>query len=295
MPALKKKAMNNPFHGLGTALITPFTPDGNVDYECLAVLTERQITGGVDFLCVLGTTAETPTLTDEEKRRIMQTVVRVNAGRVPLLLGAGGNCTHQVCQWISSADLSGFQGLLIVAPYYNKPSQEGLFQHFMAVSKASPLPLVLYNIPGRTGVNIEAATVLRLIASCPNIVGIKEASGKREQISQLLREAPADFGVICGDDSIALPLMAEGAAGTISVIANALPDLFRRVVDDLDTAAEERLRRIVGLTMADGNPSGIKAILHAMNLCTNVLRLPLVPVCADVERAIEEEIKAICG
>lgn len=295
MPALKKKAMNNPFHGLGTALITPFTPDGNVDYECLAVLTERQIAGGVDFLCVLGTTAETPTLTDEEKRRIMQTVVRVNAGRVPLLLGAGGNCTHKVCQWISSADLSGFQGLLIVAPYYNKPSKEGLFQHFMAVSKASPLPLVLYNIPGRTGVNIEAATVLRLIASCPNIVGIKEASGKREQISQLLREAPADFGVICGDDSIALPLMAEGAAGTISVIANALPDLFRRVVDDLDTAAEDRLRRIVGLTMADGNPSGIKAILHAMNLCKNVLRLPLVPVNADVERAVEEEIKAICG
>lgn len=294
MPALKKKAMNNPFHGLGTALITPFTPDGSVDYASLAALTERQITSGVDFLCVLGTTAETPTLTDEEKHRIMQTVAQVNAGRVPLLLGAGGNCTRQVCQWISSADLSGFQGLLIVAPYYNKPSQEGLFQHFMAVSTASPLPLVLYNIPGRTGVNIEAATVLRLIASCPNIVGIKEASGKRDQISRLLHEAPADFGVICGDDSIALPLMAEGAAGTISVIANALPTLFRRVVDNLDTAAEERLRRIVSLTMADGNPSGIKAILHAMGLCTNVLRLPLVPVRADVERAVEEEIRALC-
>lgn len=292
MPALKKKAMNNPFHGLGTALITPFTPDGNVDYECLAVLTERQIAGGVDFLCVLGTTAETPTLTDEEKRRIMQTVVRVNAGRVPLLLGAGGNCTHQVCQWISSIDLSGFQGLLIVAPYYNKPSQEGLFQHFKAVSAVSPVPLILYNIPGRTGVNITPATVLRLIAACPNIVGIKEASGLRDQISQLLREAPADFGVICGDDSIAMPLMQEGAAGVISVIANALPEHFRCVVDDRDAAAEQRLQAIVRLTMADGNPSGIKAILHAMGLCPNVLRLPLVPVCSAVEQEIKTEMKA---
>lgn len=282
--------MNNPFRGLGTALITPFTSEGSVDYDCLASLTERQIASGVDFLCVLGTTAETPTLSNDEKLRIMQTVASVNAGRVPLLLGAGGNCTHQVCQWIRETNLSAYQGLLIVAPYYNKPSQEGLFQHFKAVSAASPLPLILYNIPGRTGVNISPDIVLRLIADSPNIVGIKEASGNRDQISRLLRETPDYFGVISGDDGIALSLMREGAVGAISVISNAFPRDFKAVVDKGDEAAEQRLRTLVRLTMADGNPAGIKRILHALQLCPDILRLPLVSVCREVADEIDAQV-----
>ena len=207
----------NPFKGLGTALVTPFRKDGSVDEEGLTRLVEDQIAQGVDFLCVLGTTAETPCLSAVEKRLVMNLVKRVNAGRLPLLLGAGGNHTAEVIDYLQTADLEGFAGVLIVTPYYNKPSQEGLYQHFCAVAAATDLPVVLYNVPGRTGVNLAAETTLRIARDCKNVVAVKEASGKLAQIEQILAGAPEGFEVLSGDDAITLEILTLGGAGVISV------------------------------------------------------------------------------
>ena len=279
---------HNPFKGLGIALVTPFKGDGSVDYTALEALVERQVTGGADFLCVLGTTAETPCLTAAEKRAVMDCVLRVAAGRVPLLLGAGGNCTAEVACGLRETDLTGFDGVLIVTPYYNKPSQEGLYRHFREVAAASPLPVVLYNVPGRTGVNLEAETTLRIARDCPSVVAVKEASGRITQIEDIVENAPAGFEVLSGDDAITFELLSVGAAGVISVVGNALPALFGGMVhaalagNFTDALPVHRsLSKVYKLMTVDGNPAGVKALLAAQGSIENVLRLPLVPASAS--------------
>lgn len=290
---------HNPFKGLGVALATPFQPNGLVDQTALAQLVESIIEGGADFICVLGTTAETPTLTAEEKQEVMRIAVSATAGRVPLLLGAGGNCTQQVCNDLQQLDLSGFQGVLIVCPYYNKPSQEGLYQHFMAVGKHSPLPVVLYNVPGRTGVNLQAETTLRIARDCENIVAIKEASGKIGQIEDIIKDAPEGFEVLSGDDAITFELLAAGAVGVISVIGNAYPKEFGDLVHQTINGniaetlpLQHRFAELYKLMSVDGNPAGIKCLLSVQGKANNILRLPIVSVRPETKAAIERYVKA---
>lgn len=278
--------MKNPFRGLGVALVTPFDNNNQIDFAALESIVEHLISKGVDFLCVLGTTAETPTLTHHEKKQIMETVVRVNRNRVPLLLGMGGNCTDSLCSEISSADLSGYQGLLVVAPYYNKPSQEGVYQHYTRVCESTSLPVVIYNIPGRTGINIAPETIKRIADRNDNIVAIKEASGNLEQARRIMSEA-SQVEVLSGDDSLTLELMREGAVGVISVIANAYPAEFKKVVEKQDICMQQRLSEVIRLSMADGNPAGIKSIMNVLGYTTNTLRLPLVPVNSKIQKEIE--------
>lgn len=274
----------NIFRGLGIALITPFTPDGEVDSNSLKRLVEYQLQNGADFLCILATTGETPCLSAEEKAEIKRLVVEVNNGRVPILMGCGGNNTRAVVQELKSADWSGIDGVLSVCPYYNKPSQEGLYQHFKAIAEASPLTVVLYNVPGRTGINLQAQTTLRLARDCENIIAIKEASGSLEQVDEIINNKPARFDVISGDDALTFSMVASGAAGVISVIGNALPKEFSRMIrlefnGEYEPARKihHRFQQLYSLLFVDGNPAGVKALLHEMGFIDNVLRLPLVP------------------
>lgn len=274
----------NIFRGLGIALITPFTPDGEVDSNSLKRLVEYQLQNGADFLCILATTGETPCLSAEEKAEIKRLVVEVNNGRVPILMGCGGNNTRAVVQELKSADWRGIDGVLSVCPYYNKPSQEGLYQHFKAIAEASPLPVVLYNVPGRTGINLQAQTTLRLARDCENIIAIKEASGSLEQVDEIINNKPARFDVISGDDALTFSMVASGAAGVISVIGNALPKEFSRMIrlefnGEYEPARKihHRFQQLYSLLFVDGNPAGVKALLHEMGFIDNVLRLPLVP------------------
>ncbi|MCQ2222824.1 MAG: 4-hydroxy-tetrahydrodipicolinate synthase [Bacteroidaceae bacterium] len=274
----------NKFRGLGIALITPFKVDGSVDYDALTRLVDFQLTHGADFLCVLGTTAETPTLTADEKREIRDLVVRRVAGRVPILMGCGGNCTSAVINELKNTDWTGIDGVLSVCPMYNKPSQEGIYQHFKAIAEASPVPVVLYNVPGRTGVNMTAETTLRLARDCENVVAIKEASGNITQMDDIIKNKPADFDVISGDDGITFPLITLGAVGVISVIGNALPAEFSRMVrlalrGEYGPALQihHKFTELFKLLFVDGNPAGVKAMLHSMGAIENQLRLPLVP------------------
>ena len=274
----------NKFRGLGVALITPFRSDGSIDEEALIRLVEYQIRSGADFLCIMGTTAETPTLTRDEKRWLRDTLVERVAGRVPLLMGSGGNCTVGVVEELTSTDWTGIDGVLSVCPMYNKPSQEGLYQHFRAIAKASPVPVVLYNVPGRTGVNMTAETTLRLARDFDNIVAIKEASGNITQMDDIIKQKPDGFDVISGDDGITFPLITLGAVGVISVIGNALPREFSRMVrlalrGEYSAALRihHQFAELFKLLFVDGNPAGVKAMLHAMGMIENQLRLPLVP------------------
>lgn len=270
--------------GMGVALITPFHADKSIDYDALARLIEHQIKGGIDYLVVLGTTAETPSLTAEEKRSVREFVATRVAGRVPLVLGMGGNNTMGLCEEIRSADLSDYQAILSVVPYYNKPSQDGIYAHYSAVAEASPVPVVLYNVPGRTGVNMSAATTLRLANDFPGkIVAVKEASGNFSQIDEIISHKPDDFVVISGDDGITFPLITLGAVGVISVIGNAFPREFSRMVRlalDGDYAnallIHHKFTELFSLLFVDGNPAGVKCLLHAMGYIENELRLPLV-------------------
>lgn len=287
----------NPFKGLGTALVTPFRKDGSVDEEGLTRLVEDQIAQGVDFLCVLGTTAETPCLSAVEKRLVMNLVKRVNAGRLPLLLGAGGNHTAEVIDYLQTADLEGFAGVLIVTPYYNKPSQEGLYQHFCAVAAATDLPVVLYNVPGRTGVNLAAETTLRIARDCMNVVAVKEASGKLAQIEQILAGAPEGFEVLSGDDAITLEILTLGGAGVISVVSNAYPARFAEMAHAAlaarlpeALAAHRSFLSTYPLLSVDGNPAGIKALLSLQGKIENILRLPLVPVRPETYEALQRTL-----
>ena len=274
----------NIFKGLGVALITPFTPEGDVDTKSLKRLVEYQIQNGADFLCILATTGETPCLSAEEKETIKQLVVDVNQGRVPILMGCGGNNTRAVVEELKNTNWKGIDGVLSVCPYYNKPSQEGLYQHFKAIAEASHLPVVLYNVPGRTGVNLKAETTIRLARDCENIVAIKEASGSLEQVDEIIKNKPSRFDVISGDDALTFQMVASGAAGVISVIGNALPKEFSRMIrlefnGEYEPARKihHRFNELYSLLFVDGNPAGVKALLHEMGFIDNVLRLPLVP------------------
>ncbi len=288
----------NIFKGLGIALVTPFTATGAVDYIALKRLLEYQLSNGADFFCILATTGETPTLTEEEKQRIKELVVEVVAGRVPILIGCGGNNTAAVVEELRTRDFSGIDGILSVCPYYNKPSQEGLYQHFKTIANATSLPVVLYNVPGRTGVNLKAETTVRLAKDCKNIVAVKEASGSLEQIDEIIKNKPDSFDVISGDDALTFPMIACGAVGVISVIGNALPKEFSRMLRLEQNGEFEAARKIhhkftdlFSLLFVDGNPAGVKAMLNEMGMIENVLRLPLVPTRLTTMQKISECLK----
>ncbi len=270
--------------GMGVALITPFKEDETIDFDSLARLVEHQIKNGTDYLVVCGTTAETPTLTEEEKEEIKRFVVDINNGRLPIVYGIGGNNTKQIVEKVQHTDLTGIDAILSVTPYYNKPSQEGLYQHYAAIAAVSPVPLILYNVPGRTGVNMTAETTLRLANEFPVICAVKEASGSFSQIDDIIKNKPADFMVISGDDGITFPLITLGAVGVISVIGNAFPKEFSRMVrlalqGDYDNARNihHRFTELIELLFVEGNPAGVKSMLAVMGFINNKLRLPLVP------------------
>ena len=286
---------HNIFKGLGIALVTPFTSDGSVDYVCLKKLITYQLDGGADFFCILATTGETPTLTKDEKLKIKQLVVETVGGRVPILMGCGGNNTAEVVNELQTGDFSGIDGVLSVCPYYNKPSQEGLYQHFKAISAATKLPVVLYNVPGRTGVNLKAETTVRLARDCKNIVAIKEAAGSLEQVDEIIKNKPDSFDVISGDDALTFPMIACGAVGVISVIGNALPKEFSRMIrleisGEIESARKihHKFTDLFNLLFVDGNPAGVKAMLHEMGMIENILRLPLVPTRLTTMQRISE-------
>ena len=276
--------MHNRFQGMGTALITPFNSKGEVDFNALRRILDYQLANGVDFLCILATTAETPCLNKEEKAKIKNIIVEKVNQRIPILMGCGGNNTADVVNELKHGDFEGIDGVLSVCPYYNKPSQEGMYQHFKAIAQATQLPVVLYNVPGRVGVNLNAETTLRLARDCDNIVAIKEASGNFTQIDDIIKNKPQDFDVISGDDGITFPLITLGAKGVISVIGNALPKEFSKMVRLALMGQYQQAREIhymfnelFKLLFVDGNPAGVKAMLNNMGLIENELRLPLVP------------------
>ncbi|MBO5974508.1 MAG: 4-hydroxy-tetrahydrodipicolinate synthase [Paludibacteraceae bacterium] len=269
---------------MGVALITPFKKDGSIDYDALRRLIEYQIKNGTDYFVVLGTTAETPTLTKQERAELVSFVTSQINGRVPIVLGMGGNCTKALVEEIRSTDLSQVDAILSVTPYYNKPSQEGLYRHYAEVAQNSRVPVILYNVPGRTGVNLTAQTTLRLANEFKNIIAIKEASGNFAQIDDIIKNKPDDFMVISGDDGITFPLITLGAVGVISVIGNAFPKEFSRMVrlalnGDYNGAREihYRFSELIDLLFVDGNPAGVKSMLSVMGFIENELRLPLVP------------------
>ncbi len=288
------------FKGLGIALVTPFTEDGEVDYSALKRLILYQLENGADFFCILATTGETPTLTPMERQRIKDTVVEVVNGKVPILMGCGGNDTASVVRELKEGDFFGIDGVLSVCPYYNKPSQEGLYQHFKTIAEATHLPVVLYNVPGRTGVNMRAETTVRLARDCHNIVGIKEASGLMPQVDEIIKNKPDSFDVISGDDALTFPMVASGAVGVISVIGNALPKEFSRMIRlefKGDYAAARKIHHkftdLFNLLFVDGNPAGVKAMLHELGFINNVLRLPLVPTRLTTLKRISEILKEL--
>jgi len=276
--------INNKLTGMGVALITPFKSDESIDYDALARLVEHLIKNGTDYLVVCGTTAETPTLTEQEKVDIKNFVLQTAAGRLPIVLGVGGNNTKAIVEQLHSSDFKGIDAILSVTPYYNKPSQEGIYQHFAAIARASKLPVVLYNVPGRTGVNMSAETTLRLAKEFSNICAVKEASGNFPQIDEIIKNKPKDFMVISGDDGITFPLITLGAVGVISVIGNAFPREFSRMVrlalqGDYDNARQihQHFNELIQLLFVEGNPAGVKSMLAVMGFIENKLRLPLVP------------------
>lgn len=269
---------------MGVALITPFKTDESIDFEALSRLVEYQIKNGTDYLVVCGTTAETATLTSNEIEEVTRFIIDCNAGRLPIVLGIGGNNTRAVVDSIKNTNLQGVDAILSVTPYYNKPSQEGLYQHYAAIAQATILPIILYNVPGRTGVNMLAQTTIRLANEFSNIVAIKEASGSFSQIDEIIKNKPTDFMVISGDDSITFPLITLGAVGVISVIGNAFPREFSRMVrlaleGDYQSARNihHRFTELIELLFVEGNPAGVKSMLALMGFIENKLRLPLVP------------------
>ena len=286
--------------GMGVALITPFKEDESVDYEALARLVDYQLQNGTDYLVVLGTTAETPTLTEEEKEQIIHLVVTKVNGRIPIVLGMGGNCTRAIVDQLKSKSFDGVDAILSVVPYYNKPSQEGIYQHYKAIAEATTLPIVLYNVPGRTGVNMTAETTLRIARDFKNVIAVKEASGNITQMDDIIKNKPKNFNVISGDDGITFPLITLGAIGVISVIGNAFPREFSRMVrlalaGDYDSARtiHHRFTELFSLLFVDGNPAGAKSMLNAMGFIENKLRLPLVPTRITTFEKIREVLRQL--
>lgn len=275
----------NQLKGLGVAMVTPFKKDLTIDIPALKRLTEHLIEQGADYLVVMGTTGETPTLDKEDRKLVLETVVATAAGRKPIVLGLGGNNTHDLCLQLDRMETTGLTALLSVAPYYSKPTQNGFFEHYKALSEHSKLPIILYNVPGRTGSNMLADTTLRIGFACRNVIGIKEASGNMDQIMTIIRDRRKDFMVISGDDSITLPLIAAGADGVISVVGNAFPKEFGAMVHHAlkgemveARAMHYKLLEITQLLFIEGNPAGIKEALSHLDICDNFLRLPLTPV-----------------
>src|SRR5512133_1364241 len=273
------------FRGTGVAIVTPFKNDLSIDFAALGRVLNHVIDGGVNYIVALGTTGESVTLTKDEKKAVVSHVIETVNKRVPVVVGIGGNNTQEIITFVRQTGLSGVDGVLSVAPYYNKPGQRGLFQHFKAFANSCPLPVILYNVPGRTGCNLSAETCLELARECENIVGIKEASGDLTQVMKIIKGKPENFSVISGDDTMIMPIIAAGGAGVISVLANAYPSQTCEIVNNslknnFKSAREMQFRfmEIIELLFADGNPSGVKAMLKEMNICQNTLRLPLVPV-----------------
>ena len=288
------------FKGLGVALVTPFKKDRSIDFHAFEKLIHELMEGGCDYLVVLGTTAETPTLTPKEKAEVSKFVKDTVGGRLPLVIGIGGNNTYGIVDDIQTRDLDGYSAILSVAPFYNKPTQEGLFLHFKTISESSPLPIILYNVPSRTGVNITAETTLRLAEFSPKFCGIKEASGDLKQSEKIIKGAPEGFSLISGNDGDTFNLMKMGAAGVISVLGNAFPRKMKRLVDlcsegRITEAGEcqESLSKIIKYLFEDGNPAGVKAVLHRMGMMENVLRLPLVPVSRHNEENLIAEMQTL--
>ena len=288
------------FNGTGVALVTPFIREGEVDYSALEKLVEFQIQNGVNYLVVQGTTGESVTLTDQEKISVLEFVIEINKERLPIVLGIGGNNTSSVIEQINQFSNYKIDGILSVSPYYNKPSQEGIYAHYKALSKASSLPIILYNVPGRTSSNISPDTTLKLANECENIVAIKEASGNLEQIMQIILHKPDGFLVISGDDALTLPHLAIGGDGVISVVANAFPKRFSTMVSsilkgDLDLAKQKHyeLFEIIKYLFADGNPGGIKYVLKLINICEDNMRLPLVNINEKTANKLYELVASI--
>ncbi|MEN8805554.1 MAG: 4-hydroxy-tetrahydrodipicolinate synthase [Wenyingzhuangia sp.] len=282
------------FLGTGVALVTPFDNDGNVDVQALEKLVEFQIDNSVEYLVILGTTAEVATLSNEEKELVKTTVINKNDNRLPIVLGIGGNNTRAVIQEINHTDFKGISAILSVSPYYNKPTQEGIYQHYKAIAEICPVDVILYNVPGRTASNLLPSTVLRL-ASIPNIIGVKEAKGDMDQALKLIKLLPKDFLVISGDDMVALPIVLAGGAGVISVIGQAFPSEFSEMVrlglSDKARASFEiqyRIQDSISLIFSEGNPSGIKALLENKGLCNGSLRLPLVKASEGLQSELKQ-------
>ena len=280
--------------GLGTALITPFTTDGKIDYESLGHLIEHQVAGGTDYLVILGTTSEVPTLTHKEQDEIIAYVVKQVAGRMPLVLGIGGNSTAAVVERIEELKeqlVAHFAGILSVTPYYNRPQQEGLYLHFSAVAEASPVPVILYNVPKRTGVNLLPETTRRIYDAHPKkIMGIKEACNSVEQFTETVNIANGDFAVISGDDDLAYEMMKAGGDGLISVASNAWPKEMKKIVQEKDAMMQSKMGHRIHLLFVEGNPSGIKTVLSEMGMIENVLRLPMVPCTANTQMVIRRAL-----
>ncbi len=288
------------FTGAGVAIITPFTQTGEVDYPALEALVQMHLDCGTDFLCVHGTTGETPTLTIEEKRETRKRIIKQVNGRIPIMLGVGGNNTMAVVNELKTEDLAGIDAILSIVPYYNKPTQEGMYRHFKAIAEATELPIYLYNVPGRTGVNMLPETTVRLARECKNIVGLKAASGNLQQISRLIDIKPADFDVLSGDDALTVDIMKMGGVGVISVFSNAFPLQLVELVRAMERGNVEKARllndkyaEIFRLLFVDGNPAGAKIALNIMGKCENALRLPLVPVSSSVAAEMAQAIKAL--
>jgi len=291
------------FRGTGVAIVTPFKNDSSIDFAALGRIVNHVIHGGVNYIVVMGTTGESATLTKDEKKAIISYVVEVTDNRIPIVIGIGGNSTQEVINCVRHSNLTGVDGILSVAPYYNKPNQRGLFQHFKSIATCCPVPLILYNVPVRTCSNISSETCIELANECENIVAIKEASGDIAQIMRIIRNKPDGFSVISGDDMMTIPIIALGGAGVISVLANAFPSATCELVtnslkNNCKSAREIQLRylEMIELLFLDGNPSGIKAMLSIMNICQNTLRLPLVPVnrttYTRIQKAIDEVNKS---
>jgi 4-hydroxy-tetrahydrodipicolinate synthase len=286
--------MQNKLRGTGVAIVTPFLTNGNIDFKGLEDLVERLITQGINYIVVLGTTGETATLTTAEKQEVIACIKNKNAGKVPLVIGIGGNNTSELVSQLKSFDYTGFTAVLSVSPYYNKPSQNGIIQHYSLLAKASALPIILYNVPGRTGSNLTAQTTLHLAHEVPNICGIKEASGNMEQIMQIIKSKPNDFMVISGDDNLTLPIIAAGGLGVISVTANAFTKDYCSMVNlclqgnfEAARTLHYKLTGITDLFFADGNPGGVKAALKMLGVFGDTVRLPLVNVNENVYTQIQ--------
>ncbi len=288
--------------GTGVALVTPFNEDLSVDTMALTNIVNHCIDGGINYLVALGTTAETATLTETEKQLVISTIVSANAGRLPLVLGIGGNNTLAVIETIRNQDLSAFDAILSVSPYYNKPTQEGIYQHFMAIAENSPLPIIIYNVPGRTGSNVLPETVVRLAKDAKKIIAIKEASGNMIQVMRIIKEKPKNFMVISGDDMTALPTVLAGGSGVISVLGQGLPNEFSNMIQlglnawvDAANKLQYAMQEGMELIFEEGNPAGIKSVFEALGLSTAIVRLPLVEATKNLKDKIQEFIKPYAG